>query len=112
MSTRISRKNLLAEGQRLDGIKLDGNCYQFENAIHFISCLKDVPAGSYLCGANDDRINNIIAEIKKAYPETKGCSATQLFYSAGTYGSNGQLYKMEILDKEWNATGEKFYIYF
>lgn len=65
MSKRISRKNLLAEGQRLDGIKLDGNCYQFENAIHFISCLKDVPSGSYLCGANDDRINNIIAEIKK-----------------------------------------------
>lgn len=112
MSKRISRKNLLAEGQRLDGIKLDGNCYQFENAIHFISCLKDVPSGSYLCGANDDRINNIIAEIKKAYPEAKGCSATQLFYSAGTCGNNGQLYKMEILDKEWNATGEKFYFYF
>ena len=52
------------------------------------------------------------AEIKKAYPESKGCSATQLFYSTGTYGNNGQLYKMEILDKEWNATGEKFYFYF
>ena len=91
MSKRISQKNLLAEGHRLDGIKLGGNCYNFENAIHFISCLKDVPSGSYLCGANDDRINNIIAEIKKAYPEAKGCRATQLFYTAGTYGNNVQL---------------------
>lgn len=112
MSKRISRKNLIAEGQRLDGIKLDVNCYSFENAIHYISCLKDVPAGSYLCVDNDDKVNHIIAEIKKAYPEAKGCSATQLFYSAGTYGNNGQLYKMEILNKELNATGENFYIYF
>lgn len=65
MSKRISRKNLIAEGQRLDGIKLDVNCYSFENAIHYISRLKDVPAGSYLCGDNGDRVNNIIAEIKK-----------------------------------------------
>lgn len=112
MSKRISRKNLIAEGQRLDGIKLDVNCYSFENAIHYISCLKDVPAGSYLCGDNDERVNNIIAEIKKAYPDAAGCRATQIFYSAGTYDNNGQLYKMEILDKELNSTGEEFYIYF
>lgn len=102
----------MAEGQCLCGIKLDCNCYSFENAIHFISKLKNVPTGSYLCGDNDDRVNNIIAEIKKAYPEATACRATQLFYSAGTCGNNGQLYKMEILDAEWNATGEEFYIYF
>lgn len=112
MSKRITRKNLIAEGQRLGGIKLDANCYSFENAIHFISCLKDVPAGSYLCGDNDDRVNHIITEIKKEYPDATACRATQLFYSAGTYGNSGQIYEMEILDSFWNATGETFYIYF
>lgn len=111
---RLSRKALQAEGQKLDGIKLNCNPYTFDNAIHYISQLENVPAGSYLCGAeeNENRINDIINQIKKDFPESKGCSYEYLYYSAGVYGNNGQLYKVFVLDADYNRTENSFYIYF
>ena len=109
---RLSHKALKNEGARLGGIELNCNCYTYENAIHFISRLEKIEIGSYLCGDNDEYINSIIEKIKAIYPDSKGCIYTQLYYSAGTYGNNGQLHQFEILDSDYNRTGETFYIYF
>lgn len=108
---KLSHKKLIEEGKRLGGIQLSCNCYTYENAVYYISRLEEVKVGSYLCG-DDEYINSIIRKIKKAFPDAKGCTHTKLFYSAGIYGNNGQLHQFEILDKNWNKTGETFYTFF
>lgn len=111
---KLSKKAIQAEGQKLDGIKLNCNAYTFDNALHYISQLENVPAGSYLCESeeNESRVNEIINQIKKDFPESKGCNYEQLYYSAGVYGNNGQLCKMYVLDADYNRTENSFYIYF
>ena len=74
--------------------------------------LENFAEGSYLCGDNDKEVNRIIRNLKADFPESKGCIAEQLYYSVGTYGNIGQLYQFEILDSNWERTGETFYIYF
>ena len=58
------------------------------------------------------KVNNLINEIKESFPQANACRAEQLFYSAGVYGNNGQLYKMDVVDKNYNDIGYTFYIYF
>ena len=38
--------------------------------------------------------------------------ATQLFYSAGIYGNNGQLHKVDILDKSTSKKLDTIYVYY
>ncbi len=111
---KLSRKALLAEGKRLNGIQLNCNPYTFDNVLHYISNLETVPAGSYLCGneENEKRVNEIIKKIRERFPNSIGCGRAQLYYSAGLYGNNGQLYLMYILDSDGNRTENDFYIYF
>lgn len=112
MSKKMSHKNLLAEGQRLGGIHFNCNCYTFDNIVHYMTRLENFEEGRYLCGNNDKEVNRIIRNLKADFPGTKGCVATQLYYAVGTYGNIGQLYQFEILDSNWERTGETFYIYF
>ena len=37
---------------------------------------------------------------------------TQLFYSAGTYGNNGQLHKVDILDRSTSKKLDTIYVYY
>lgn len=74
--------------------------------------LENFEEGRYLCGNNDKEVNRIIRNLRADFPGAKGCAATQLYYAVGTYGNIGQLYQFEILDSNWERTGETFYIYF
>ena len=112
MSKKMSHKNLLAEGQRLHGIYFSCNCYTFDNIVHYMTRLENFEEGRYLCGDNNKEVNRIIRNLRADFPGTKGCVATQLYYAVGTYGNIGQLYQFEILDSNWERTGETFYIYF
>lgn len=109
---KLSHKALKEEGKRLNGTELCCNCYTYENAVHYISKLEEVPAGAYLCGECDSLVNSIIKKIRESFPDAAGCTYTQLFYSSGVYGNNGQLHQFEILNNNWEKTGESFYIYF
>ena len=112
MSKKLSHKKLVEEGQRLNGIYFECNCYTFENIVHFMQRLENFSEGSYLCGEHDKLVNRIIKGLKADFPNSTGCRAEQLSYSTGMYGNNGQLYRLEILDENYNRTGETFYIYF
>lgn len=106
---KLSHKEICRMGEMIDGIKLDCNIYTFENAEHYISRLEPFDEESGVCC---NKVNEIIAEIKKAFPTAKGCQIDSEYYAAGIYGCIGRLSKATVLDSEWNSTGNSFYIYF
>lgn len=109
---KTSHKKLVETGKRINGISFSWNPYTFENAVHYFSRLEEIPEGSFLCGADEEKINSVIRNLRADFPGSKGCIPTQLYYSAGVYGNSGQLYSMEILDSNYEKTGNTFYIYF
>lgn len=106
---KLSHKALKETGKNLNGIKLNVNIYTFENAEHYISRLEKFNEEAGVCC---HKVNEIISDIKKEFPEAKGCKVDSLFYSSGLYGCIGRLSKVTVLDKEWNETRNSFYIYF
>lgn len=96
-------------GEMIDGIKLDCNIYTFENTEHYISRLEPFNEKSGVCC---HKVNEIIEGIKKAFPDSKGCLVDSEYYAAGIYGCIGRIYKVTVLDSEWNSAGNSFYIYF
>lgn len=114
MSKKMSHKKLVETGRSLDGVQLCCNCYTFENAVYYLTRLQKVESGSYLVGglSEEDKVNNLINEIRESFPQAHACRAEQLFYSAGIYGNNGQLYKFDVVDGDYNEVGYSFYAYF
>ncbi|GEM_PF-1738955 len=96
-------------GEMMDGIKLNCNVYTFENAENYISRLEPFDEKSGVCC---HKVNEIIQEIKKEFPDAKGCQVDSKYYAAGVYGCIGRLSKVTVLDSEWNSNGKSFYIYF
>lgn len=96
-------------GEMMDGIKLDCNIYTFENAEHYISRLEPFNEESGVCCK---KVNEIIAGIKKEFPDAKGCRVDSKYYASGIYGCIGRLSKVTVFDSEWNITENSFYIYF
>ena len=111
---KLSHKKLQETGRQLNGLYLSCNSYTFENAVHYLTQLQKVESGFYLVGglSEEETVNNLIKEIKEMFPQANACRAEQLFYSSGVYGNNGQLYKMDVVDKNYNDIGYTFYIYF
>lgn len=96
-------------GEMMDGIKLECNIYTFENAEHYISRLEPFNEKSGVC---PHKVNDIIAEVKKAFPTAKGCRVDSKYYASGIYGCIGRLSKVTVLDSDWEPTKKQFYIYF
>ena len=106
---KLSHKALKETGKNLNGIKLDVNIYTFENAEHYISRLEKFNEEIGVCC---HKVNEIIADIKKECPGSKGCRIDSLFYASGLYGCIGRLSKVTVLDSDWEPTEKQFYIYF
>lgn len=106
---KLSHKEIYRIGEMMDGIKLDCNIYTFENAEHYISRLEPFNEESGVCC---HKVNEIIADIRKECPDSKGCRIDSLFYASGLYGCIGRLSKATVLDAEYNDTGKSFCIYF
>lgn len=106
---KLSHKEICKMGEMMDGIKLNCNIYTFENAENYISRLEPFDEKSGVCC---HKVNEIIQEIKKEFPDAKGCQVDPEYYAAGIYGCIGRLSKVTVLDSEWNSNGKSFYIYF
>ena len=107
---KLSHKGIFRVGEMLNGIKLEKcNIHTFENAEHYISRLEQFDKESGVCC---DEVNEIIAGIKKACPNAKGCRCDFQYYACGVYGCIGKLSKVTVLNGSWEPTNEVFYIYF
>lgn len=103
---KLSHKEICKMGEMMDGIKLNCNIYTFENAENYISRLEPFDEKSGVCC---HKVNEIIQEIKKEFPDAKGCQVDSEYYAAGIYGCIGRLSKVTVLDSEdcsfWCAKG-------
>lgn len=103
---KLSHKEICRMGEMVNGIKLNCNIYTFENAENYISRLEPFDEKSGVCC---HKVNEIIQEIKKEFPDAKGCQVDSKYYAAGVYGCIGRLSKVTVLDSEWNNSGKSFW---
>lgn len=107
--TRLSRKALQENANDLAAFKLSSNCYRYENDLIALYSLKKVDENNRCYDGK--LLNAFIDMVKLENPEAYRVSAEQLWYSAGTYGCNGQMHKLEVLDRGYNVINT-YYTYF
>ena len=93
---KLTRKTLQKEANRLGAYKLTSNVYMYENAISNMYRLEEVDENDscFDSGVYNQFIRMVKAENAGAYR----ADVTQMYYSAGTYGNNGQLHEVRITD--------------
>ena len=91
---KLSRKALLSEGRRLNGLYFSGNVYEYENCIDMIQSLREDKKQT----RTSKTYNDILERLKKDYPTLKSINAFEIAYSAGVCGNTGQLHKLELFD--------------
>ena len=106
---KLSKKELARKAEMFSAVKVAKDIYKFENAESYISNLKKYNEKTFVC---EKIVNNLIADIKGQFPNSKGCMIEHLYYSAGVYGCTGRLSKVVILDENYNYTENELYIFF
>ena len=91
-SVKTSRKQLAQTALNLDATKLANNVYCYENAIHYLCMLQ---AHNKLF---ED--NKAVEELISRYPNATCVTYSQLFYSCGIYGNNGQLHRVDFYEND------------
>ena len=94
--TKLSRKALQKEANRLGAYKLASNVYTYENAISNLFRLEEV--NEHDTCFNADVYNQFVRMVKAENAGAFRADATQMYYSYGTYGNNGQLHEVRITD--------------
>ena len=94
--TRLTRKTLQKEANRLGAYKLTSNVYKYENAISNLYRLEEVDEHDSCFDA--DLYNQFVRMVKTESAGAYRADATQMYYSYGSYGNNGQLHEVRITD--------------
>ena len=98
---KLSRKALQEHATDLVAFKLSSNIYSYENDLSALYELKKVDEND---SCYDGKLlNAFIDRIKLENPEAYRVSAEQLWYSAGAYGCNGQMHRLDVLDSDYNV---------
>ena len=107
--TRLTRKTLQKEANRLGAYKLTSNVYKYENAINKLYRLKEVNEHDSCFDA--DLYNNFVRMVKAENPDAFRADAEQMYYSAGAYGNSGQLHEVRVTDINNNLLNVYFVYY-
>lgn len=110
MSVKLSKKDLKETGIAHEAFYLGGNVYAYENAIFYLG-IRDIEKLQKSSFKGND-IENLIEYLKKYNMEEIHIMTRQLFYSAGEYGNNGQLHKVDILDRKTSEKLDTIYVYY
>lgn len=94
--TKLSRKALQKEANRLGAYKLTSNVYKYENAISKLYTLEEVDEHDTCFDA--DAFNQFVRMVKAESAGAYRAEVAQMYYSAGVYGNNGQLHEVRITD--------------
>ena len=93
---KLTRKTLQKEANRLGAYRLSSDVYRYENAISNLFRLEEVDEHDSCFDA--ETFNQFIRMVKAENESAYRADAKQMFYSAGTYGNNGQLHEVRITD--------------
>ena len=107
--TKLSRKALQKEANRLGAYKLTSDVYKYENAISTLYRLEEVDEHDSCFDA--DAFNKFVRMVKAENAGAYMACTTQMYYSAGTYGNNGQLHEVRITDINNNLVNVYFVYY-
>ena len=107
--TKLSRKTLQKEANRLGAYKLTSNVYKYENAISNLFRLEEVDEHDSCFDAY--AYNQFVRMVKAENAGAYRADAKQMYYSAGTYGNNGQLHEVRITDID-NKLLNVYFVYY
>lgn len=106
---KLTRKTLQKEANRLGAYKLTSDVYKYENAISKLYRLEEVNENNTCFDA--DAFNQFVRMVKAENAGAYRADATQMYYSYGTYGNNGQLHMVRITDINNNLVNVYFVYY-
>ena len=106
---KLTRKTLQKEANRLGAYKLTSDVYKYENAISKLYRLEE--ANEHDSCFDADAYNQFIRMVKAENARAYRADATQMYYSAGTYGNNGQLHEVRITDIN-NKLVNVYFVYY
>ena len=109
MSVKLTKKQLKETGIIENAFYLGGNVYNYENAIYYLGT-RDLENVQKNVKGYD--IEPLINYFKNYNMEQINIIATQIFYSASTYGNSGQLHKLTIIDKKTDKKLDTIYVYY
>ena len=107
--TKLTRKALQKEANRLGAYKLTSDIYKYENAISQLYRLEEVDEHNSCFDA--DVYNQFVRMVKAENASAYRADATQMYYSYGTYGNNGQLHEVRITDID-NKLVNVYFVYY
>lgn len=110
-----TKKNLKDLSKSLNAYYMGGNVYDYENIVYYLDYKIDIQSLkkytrydlSKLLQDIDTHYNldNFINGIYKI-------SATQLAYSHGVYGNNGQIHQLKVYNTKTNEHIFTYYVYY
>lgn len=106
---KLTRNALQKEANRLGAYKLSSNVYRYENAISSLFRLEEVDEHDSCFDA--ETFNQFIRMVKAENVDAYRADATQMYYSAGVNGNNGQLHVVRITDINNNLVNVYFVYY-
>ena len=107
--TKLTRKALQKEANRLGAYKLGSNVHMYENAISKLYRLEEVDDRDTCFDA--DLYNQFIRIVKAESDGAYRADANQMHYSSGANGNNGQLHEVRITDID-NKLVNVYFVYY
>ena len=107
--TRLTRKTLQKEANRLGAYKMGRNVYKYENAIGNLYRLEEVEEHDSCFDA--DLYNQFVRMVKAESDGAYRADVTQMYYSYGAYGNSGQLHEVRITDIN-NKLVNVYFVYY
>lgn len=107
--TKLTRKTLQKEANRLGAYKLASNVYLYENAIGNLYRLEEVDEHDTCF--DSDLYNQFVRMVKAESAGAYRADTEQMYYSAGSCGNNGQLHEVRITDIN-NKLVNVYFVYY
>lgn len=113
----LTKKRLKELGVSLNAYYMGGNVYDYENIVHYLDYKMDVQSLKKEIGHGRD-LSQLLQDLDTHYNLDNfingvyKISATQLAYSHGVYGNNGQIHQLKIYNTETNEHIFSYYVYY
>ena len=111
----LTRKQLKEISISLNAYYMGSNVYDYENIVYYLDYKMDLQS---LKNYTKNGLSQLLQDINKQYNLDNfingiyKISATQMAYSHGIYGNNGQLHQLKIYNTKTNEHICSYYIYY
>lgn len=111
----LTKKQLKELSISLNAYYMGGNVYDYENIVYYLDWKMDIQS---LKKYNKPDLQKLLQDLDTQYNLDNfingiyKISATQVAYSHGVYGNNGQLHQLKIYNTETNEHIYTYYIYY